>query len=74
VIIVRDESDEEEEVSNPEYVSIADLFEALAKKVPNLPPEDILVLSYYNPAGDLAPSWLELQRGQQYSHTRDLKP
>jgi hypothetical protein len=29
-------------VSNPEYVSIADLFEALAKKVPNLPPEDIL--------------------------------
>ena len=35
-------------VPNPEYVSIADLFEALAKKVPNLPPEDILVLSYYN--------------------------
>ncbi|KAJ6081056.1 hypothetical protein N7499_005930 [Penicillium canescens] len=36
-------------VLNPEYVShIADLVDALAKKVPNLPQEDILVLLYYN--------------------------
>ncbi|KAL2701625.1 hypothetical protein AAEP93_005923 [Penicillium crustosum] len=36
-------------ILNPEYVShIADLVDALAKKVPNLPQEDILVLSYYN--------------------------
>jgi superfamily I DNA and/or RNA helicase len=36
-------------VLNPEYVShIADLVDALAKKVPNLPQEDILVVSYYN--------------------------
>jgi regulator of nonsense transcripts 1 len=36
-------------VLNPEYVShIAYLVDALAKKLPNLPQEDILVLSYYS--------------------------